>query len=324
MRTVPGHTRGMLPLKVKMFPKIPAAVLLCLAVVMGLRFSGTASAALGFVESSAPDPNGTQMPITTVPARMASLNACTDELLLAVADPDQIAGLSRYPIRGMKVIKKAEGTIRSLAGGAEEVLALHPDIVLASDFTRRETLSLLNKHHYRIEAFKVPETFEDIFRDIRRVAALAGRETKGEELVSTLRERLGRRDLSSGGTVPAGNSPRPRVLFFGVAGHVTGAGTFEDSIISEAGGRNLAAEAGIRGHTWISLEELIQLKPDALFLTEDSKANSAGQFLLDHPAIRSAYPDMPIETIPPHLLNCGSPDAVEAVEIVRSVLRRLA
>lgn len=264
-----------------------------------------------------------QSPGGTVPPRLASLNACTDELLIAVADPEQIAGLSRFPIRGMKAAPKAGGGIRSLSGGAEEVLALHPDIVLASGFTRPETLSLLQKHHYRIETFEVPRTFEDIFRDLRRVARLAGREARGEKLISNMLERLGESDLSPEGTVPFGDSP-PRVLFFGVAGHVTGSETFEDSIIVQAGGVNLAAEAGIRGHSWISLEELIAMRPDALFIMEDSGTDSAGQFLLSHPAIRKAFPGIPVETIPPRLLNCGSPDAIEAVEIVRTVLGSLA
>ena len=67
------------------------------------------------------------------------MNVCTDQLLLTLADPGQIIGLSRYsrdaarnPGRPMM-----RADIRILSGGAEDILVLKPDVVVASLFDKR-------------------------------------------------------------------------------------------------------------------------------------------------------------------------------------------
>lgn len=248
--------------------------------------------------------------------RIASLNACTDELVLAVADKAQIAGLSRYPVQGMLEPEKGGENIRSLSGNAEEVLALKPDVVLAGPFTRPETLRFLEKSKFHVEKFDLPENFEDIFRDLRRVAGITGHPDKAESLITDMKTKLPQTEEKG---------PRPSVVFFGVAGHVVGGGTFEDAIIRTAGARNAAAEAGITSHRWISLEELIALKPDIIFLMEKTnQLNSAGQFLLHHPALHDALPKTRVYELPPRLLNCGTPASAEAVEIIRKAVREIS
>ncbi|MEA2836828.1 MAG: iron complex transport system substrate-binding protein [Bradyrhizobium sp.] len=56
--------------------------------------------------------------------RIASMNVCTDQLLLTLADPGQVLGLSRYA-RGRRQSWAADDArrYRILSGGAEDVLA---------------------------------------------------------------------------------------------------------------------------------------------------------------------------------------------------------
>ena len=67
--------------------------------------------------------------------RVVSMNVCTDQLLLPLADPAQILGLSRFS-RDAWQSWAAENARRypNLSGGAEDVLVLKPDIVAASLF----------------------------------------------------------------------------------------------------------------------------------------------------------------------------------------------
>src|SRR5258707_6121245 len=76
--------------------------------------------------------------------RIVSMNVCTDQLLLPLADPEQILGLSRYSRDAWQ--SWAAGEARRfplLSGGAEDVLMVRPDIVVASLFDKRSTRELL-------------------------------------------------------------------------------------------------------------------------------------------------------------------------------------
>ena len=77
--------------------------------------------------------------------RIVSLNLCTDELLLRLADPAKIASvtwLSRNP--GSNVPELA-ARVPINYGLAEQVLAVEPDLVLAGTFTTRIAVGMLKR-----------------------------------------------------------------------------------------------------------------------------------------------------------------------------------
>ena len=101
--------------------------------------------------------------------RAASINLCTDQLLVAVADPAQIAGLSPYfrdEVRSWAAGRVPAG-VPVLSGGAEDVLVLKPDLVLAGRFTRRATRELLRAKGIRVEEFDVVRSLDDARRTLR-------------------------------------------------------------------------------------------------------------------------------------------------------------
>lgn len=71
------------------------------------------------------------------PQRVVSINLCGDELLLALADPRQIAALSTYATDPTLSAFTAEAEcFRHDAADAETVIDIGPDLVLAGRFTR--------------------------------------------------------------------------------------------------------------------------------------------------------------------------------------------
>ena len=78
-------------------------------------------------------------PATELP-RIASMNVCTDQLLLTLADPEQILGLSRYSRdRFQSWAADDARRYRILSGSAEDILVIRPDVVVASLFDKRAT-----------------------------------------------------------------------------------------------------------------------------------------------------------------------------------------
>src|SRR5271154_6608177 len=78
--------------------------------------------------------------------RIASMNLCADQLLLSLADGEQILGLSRYARERSESFAADDAKrFRILSGGAEDILQLRPDIVVASQFDKRSTRELLKE-----------------------------------------------------------------------------------------------------------------------------------------------------------------------------------
>src|SRR3984885_877469 len=100
--------------------------------------------------------------------RIASINVCTDQLLMALADPAQILGLSPYardPARSWDAAKARQ--FPQLSGGAEDVLVLEPDVVVAGRFTRLATRQLLKEKNLRVVEFDVARSLDDVKKAIR-------------------------------------------------------------------------------------------------------------------------------------------------------------
>jgi iron complex transport system substrate-binding protein len=70
---------------------------------------------------------------------------------------------------------------------------------------------------------------------------------------------------------------RPRTLLFNRGGFTAGTGTLFDEQVRLAGGENAAADVGILGYGSISVEELLGVDPDVIFVvsyTADGRGRS--------------------------------------------------
>jgi len=89
--------------------------------------------------------------LATALPRIASMNVCTDQLLIPLADPEQILGLSRYSRDRFESWAADDARrYRILSGGAEDILVLWPDVVVASLFDKRSTRELLKEKGVRL------------------------------------------------------------------------------------------------------------------------------------------------------------------------------
>src|SRR3978361_2239516 len=89
--------------------------------------------------------------------RIVSMNVCTDQLLITLADPSQILGLSRYSRDAWQSFAAEKARqYPILSGGAEDVLVLRPDPVVASLFDKRSTRELLREKGLHVAEFAVP------------------------------------------------------------------------------------------------------------------------------------------------------------------------
>jgi iron complex transport system substrate-binding protein len=93
----------------------------------------------------------------TPPRRIVSVNLCTDQYVLALADRAQIAGLTRNAADpDMSAGAKAARGLPQLGSSAEALLAVHPDLVLGMPVPAGGALEALGALHYRKLDLAIP------------------------------------------------------------------------------------------------------------------------------------------------------------------------
>jgi iron complex transport system substrate-binding protein len=240
----------------------------------------------------------------TRPQRIVSINACTDQLVFALADRDQIAALSHYAAEDDYSIAadavKASG-VRLIRGSAEEVLKLKPDLVLAGTFTRRATRQQLKAFGIRLETFAPAESIAAAKADIRRTAAMIGQVPRGEALIADIDAAIAEARAAVGGR-------HLRLLQLRRNAYISGSGTLFDDALAALGLDNAGREFGLEGTRRASLEAVLKLRPDALVLFDAySRPGDQGAALLFHPALRNLYPAARRILIPGNQIVCGGP-----------------
>jgi len=240
------------------------------------------------------------------PRRIVSLNACADQYLIALADRAQVAALTQFARDpDLSFYAREARAYPFTQGQAEAVLALKPDLVIASPYRRAESLALL-KGRVRILEVKPARSFKDVVRQTRQIAAAVGRPARGEALVREMQARVdaaGRRPVSG----VAAHYER--------AGFVTGPGSLMDDLMQRAGLENLARRMNRGAIGRVSLEEIVYARPDFLVLDAETHAGQDEAGLsLDHPALARAVPPARRLLVPKALTVCGGPSYPAALE----------
>ncbi len=125
------------------------------------------------------------------PVRVVSMNLCADELVLRLADRDQVLAVTYLArdSRGSTVATEAVG-LPVTRGLTEEVVALKPDLVIAGAFTTRTTVGMLKRVGAPVLELGVPADLDGVRAQIRQVAAALGHPERGEAMVAALDARL--------------------------------------------------------------------------------------------------------------------------------------
>jgi iron complex transport system substrate-binding protein len=117
------------------------------------------------------------------PKRIVSLNMCVDELVLRLAEPQNVASvtwLSRDP-KNSNVADLGAG-IPVNHGLAEEIIPLKPDLVIAGIYTARTAVAMLKRVGIPVLEVGIPKSLDDVRAQIREIAALIGEQDRGESV----------------------------------------------------------------------------------------------------------------------------------------------
>ncbi|WP_454624316.1 ABC transporter substrate-binding protein [Bradyrhizobium cenepequi] len=253
------------------------------------------------------------------PSRIVSMNVCSDQLLLSLADPEQILGLSRFSRDAWQSFAADKARrFPILSGGAEDVLVAKPDIVVASLFDKRATRELLKANGLHLVEFTVPRTLDEVKDQIREMGEIVQHPDRAEAAIARLDGAIARARQAATGK-------HYRVLPLSRRGWVSGSDSLVSSLLTEAGLLNPAGDLGVASGGYASLEAIVQLKPDFILVSEaGDRAEDDGRAFLLHPALEHFYPPARRIVLPERLTVCGGVMLADALDVLTRELQRVA
>ena len=236
------------------------------------------------------------------PQKIVSLNLCTDQLLMLLADPEQIISLSKIvddPY--VSLLAKKSENFKKNSGDAEQIFMESPDLVVAGVYTEKATVQMLKSLGVRVEIFPIEQNFDDVIGNIKKMGLLVGHSDRAKRMIDDFNVRL--EELRSGIT------ERPRAAIYSANGYTTGTDTLSGQILKTAGFRNITEEVGMSFGGTLPLETLVMLNPDLVITGKAYPGHSRSEEILKHPALR------PFRSITQTDAKwiCGTPAVLDAV-----------
>ena len=255
-----------------------------------------------------------------LPVRVVSQTVGNDEMLLALAGPEQIAALSHlaHSPEFSGAAGEAANYPRILQGDAETILRYHPTLVLFADYSRVELVEQVRGAGVETLVFDRYATIDDTHSYLRRLAAALGPEAqaRAEHVVANDLARLAILRAKLAQVQPV------RVIAPSTYGVIAGAGTTFQDLCDHAAADNLATTlAGLRGHASPPAEQMIVWPLDVVVLAGQSADGALRPFRSLPPyrfmaAIRAGR----AVVVPEWMLGCVSHRRVEAYELLARAL----
>ncbi|NJC34419.1 iron complex transport system substrate-binding protein [Sphingomonas jejuensis] len=244
---------------------------------------------------------------------VVSLNPCSDQLLLALVPAERVAAISHYSQQpGATSLPLAVARrLPSTAGTAEEVIALAPDLVLATSFTPPATRDAFARAGLKTLYLDSPTTIAASKQQVTVLARAMGADARGAA--------LNRRIDAAAARVVRQDAPVPALLY--ISGDLANGGqTLLSDLMRLSGFRDAGADLGLSVTGTLPVESLLA-KPPAVILVPDAGGRTA--------ALRRRVLDRAGATVrevafPRTLVNCGGPTIPAALDRLALIRRQVA
>ncbi len=210
------------------------------------------------------DDAGRTVTLVAPPTRIVSLSGAHTETLFALGLADRLVAVDPYSDFPAEARAKPKIGFSQLKPNLEQIVAMTPDLVV----THVEKEPFFQQMDARgIKALKLePKDFDGIWKDMRMLGKVTGKEARADELIRSLQQRVARVNEK----VKAAR--RPRVYAELDASDPTkpfaaGPGNFIDAMIGVAGGTNIAGNLAT-AFAQISTEQVVRQDPEVILLAD--------------------------------------------------------
>ncbi len=193
------------------------------------------------------------------PERIISLGqTITERIYLLGADRNLIAD-TVYCVQPEDAKQKEKvGTL--LQANLEKIVALKPDLVIASNLARPKQLRKLKDLGIRVVQLSYPKNFSEMCRQFLELGELLGKEEEAKEIIDNTRKEVAAIRMKTG------NLPKKRVFIqLGIKPlHAVTRESFLNDYIEFSGGENIALNEGRGAY---SREKVLKGNPEVIIIS---------------------------------------------------------
>jgi len=241
-------------------------ILLVFLLVIAL-FSGTA---LGWTPVTITDDSGFVSIIETQPETIVSLAPPNTEIIFALGLGDKVVGVTEYCNYPEEALTKPKiGGYSTI--NVEKIVAANPDIIFANPKNGQENIDSLRQLGYTVIVIQ-SDSVDGTYDAIRIIGTCTGTTAEADSIISDMKTRIQAiTDKLEGVT------EKPTVMHaMSVESFwVSGSNTFQNELITLAGGTN--AFADVKGWGTITLEKLLTTDPEIILVDSGSKMGTTGE-----------------------------------------------
>jgi len=263
------------------------------------------------------DDSGRVVTIDKTPQRIVSHSPAITELLFALGLEERVVGVSDY-CDYPEEAKSKSSVGNYFNPSIEKIVALDPDLVLTDGYSQ----NIIQLDSLGITFIVLqPEDIDGILRDIELLGKVTGTEKEARKLISGMQKDMAHI------LARIEDAPKIRVFYIFDATDLNnpwtaGPGSFVDSLITMAGGQNIAAQA--QG-AWVqfSLEAVVRSDPQIIIVdTSHGTAVISKAELKEHPVWReiAAVKQDRIYSVDGDLVNRPGPRIVQGLEKIAEII----
>ncbi len=255
--------------------------------------------------------------VADTPARVVSMNLCTDQLAMMLAGPGQLLSVShvaRDP-RASAMTEEAEAYPAN-HGLAEEIYLMQPDLVIASSYSARATLAMLRRLDIPVAVFEPTNSLKDVKARISQMGEVLDRQAAARAMLEEFDARLSQ--------LTADVQENPRAVLYYANGYTAGDNTLAGQILLTAGFANAASEAGYAAGSRMPLELLAMTDPEIVITAQPYPGASRSEAILVHPVVQALRENRSSAAITDHDWVCGTPYVLRAIEKLSAARKSMA
>ena len=301
-----------------------AALLIVVSAVSGCE-SNISKKALPYMKNERPylglrDAEGNELQMLRQPRRIVSITIRSDEILLELADVQNIIALSKWaddPVASNVSKEAKQVALRALAS-EEMIVGMKPDLVIASQSQPYDLIYRLRSLGIPVYVCPLARSIKDTEKLILDLGKLLHREAQAQQMTGKMEEVI-REYTEKVSSIP--EEKRVTVYRFTVSGGNGGKNTYYDDICQKAGVKNAAAQMAFRGTQLLPKEQVLQLNPDVIFLpTWDWSGKldleAYKREIIEDPALQTvkAIRNKRLYVIPDTHMLCSSQYMVECIK----------
>jgi iron complex transport system substrate-binding protein len=253
---------------------------------------------------------------------VASLDFCADQYVLALADVDEIVGVSPHAETEFSYYAEKAVGLPEIRPTAEEILILAPDLVVRQWGGGYGAGTLLERFGVPVVQVSFAVTMAETRANLLRVGEAMGKLDRATKIADEMDERLAA-VLAREAVEP--HEQAPAALYITPSGTTSGRGTFVHEVMTAAGVTNVSADLGNSPWHPINLEALALSPPDMIVAGFfDLRSRRVDNWSLSrHHFLRNQLETLPVSYVPSADLACAAWFVVDAIEKIAHLRTRL-